>query len=254
MVVVEPAEAGFLLDQLAEIDARVDAAEGEGIRERWLFGRRIVEEYGEGQLPNGLLAELAERTGKSQRELKYRVQFARLCDEEQLGNAVAQWSSWHGIVNHGLPSGLDVHTSSATPEWATPQDLFDLLNAEFGFALDVCATRGNAKCDRYFSEADDGLAQEWAGVCWMNPPYGRAISDWMQKAYESAQAGATVVCLVPARTDTDWWWDYARHGEVRFLHGRLKFGDAESGAPFPSAVVVFGRKPCVKWWEAWPRA
>lgn len=243
------------MDQLAELDARVDAAEGQGIFHRWEFGRRIVQEYGDGKLPDGLLDELAARTGKHRRELKRRVQFARLApDEEALGHAVTQWKSWHAIVNHGLPSGLDVLTASDTPEWATPQDLFDLLDAEFHFDLDVCATKGNAKCKRYFTEADDGLAQEWTGTCWMNPPYGRAIGDWMRKAYESTISGATVVCLVPARTDTDWWWDFARCGEVRFLHGRLKFGDAESGAPFPSALVIFGRWPCVKWWEEWPKA
>lgn len=241
------------MDQLVEIDARVDAAEGEGIRERWLFGRSIISEYGDGKLPAGLLDALTERTGKHRTELKRRVQFARLCpDEDALAHVVSQWGSWHGIANNGLPSGLDVHFSSDTPEWATPQDLFDLLEDEFVFDLDVCATRDNAKCRHYFTEKDDGLSQDWQGSCWMNPPYGRAIGEWMRKAYESGQAGATVVCLVPARTDTDWWWDYARHGEVRFLHGRLKFGDADSGAPFPSALVIFGRTPAVKWWEEWP--
>lgn len=132
-----------------------------------------------------------------------------------------------------------VHFSSATPEWATPVDLFAGLDAEFGFDLDVCATAENAKCPRYFTAADDGLAQEWAGVCWMNPPYGRGIGAWIRKAAESAEAGATVVCLVPARVDTAWWHDYCRHGEVRFLRGRLRFGDAVASAPFPSALVVF---------------
>jgi phage N-6-adenine-methyltransferase len=130
--------------------------------------------------------------------------------------------------------------SSRTDLWATPQDFFDRLNAEFRFTLDVCATPENAKCTRYFTRADDGLAQSWTGVCWMNPPYGREISAWMQKAYTSAQQGATVVCLVPARTDTAWWHDYAaKAAEIRFVRGRLKFGDSQNSAPFPSAVVVF---------------
>jgi hypothetical protein len=73
----------------------------------------------------------------------------------------------------------------------------------------------------------------------MNPPYGRTIARWMAKAVESAAAGATVVCLVPARTDTAWWHDYAVKGEIRFLRGRLKFGGAQHSAPFPSAVVIF---------------
>jgi phage N-6-adenine-methyltransferase len=132
-----------------------------------------------------------------------------------------------------------VWASSATDLWATPQDFFDALHAEFGFDLDVCATPENAKCSRYFTRDDDGLAQPWTGVCWMNPPYGRGIGAWLRKAWESAQAGATVVCLVPARTDTAWWWDYAMKGEVRFIRGRLKFGGHKTNAPFPCAVVVF---------------
>lgn len=132
-----------------------------------------------------------------------------------------------------------VHFSSATDLWATPREFFDRLNAKFGFELDVCATAQNAKCERYFTVADDGLTQEWTGVCWMNPPYGRVIGQWMRKAYESSLSGATVVCLVPARTDTAWWHNYAMKGEIEFIRGRLKFGDAKANAPFPSAVVVF---------------
>lgn len=132
-----------------------------------------------------------------------------------------------------------VWASSATDLWATPQNLFDKLHAEFGFTLDVCASPENAKCDRYFTKEDDGLSQAWTGTCWMNPPYGREIGHWMKKAAESAGAGATVVCLVPARTDTAWWHDYAMHGELRFIRGRLKFGGHKNYAPFPCAVVVF---------------
>ena len=134
---------------------------------------------------------------------------------------------------------LAVHFSSATDLWATPQDLYDKYHARYSFELDVCATAGNAKCARYFTIADDGLAQEWRGRCWMNPPYGRAIGAWMAKAWRSAQAGALVVCLVPARTDTAWWHDYAVKGEIEFLRGRLKFGGHKNPAPFPSAIVVF---------------
>lgn len=152
-------------------------------------------------------------------------------------------------VREVVQRSMGVHYSSATDQWSTPQDLFDELHREFGFTLDVCATDENAKCPAYFTEAQDGLAQDWRGVCWMNPPYGDLIREWVKKAYESAQAGATVVCLVPARVDTGWWWDYCRFGEVRFLRGRLRFGSADTGAPFPSAVVVFGRAANVLWWE-----
>ena len=133
----------------------------------------------------------------------------------------------------------NVHFMSERHDWETPQFLFDGLNAEFGFELDVCATAENAKCRRFFTLADDGLAQVWTGVCWMNPPYGRDIEMWMKKAFHSSEMGALVACLVPARTDTRWWHKYSMRGEIRYLRGRLKFGNCENSAPFPSAVVIF---------------
>jgi phage N-6-adenine-methyltransferase len=135
-----------------------------------------------------------------------------------------------------------VHFLSRTDDWATPQATFDALDAEFGFTTDVCASPENAKCRHYYDRSQDGLKQDWAGVCWCNPPYGREIGRWLRRAYEASRAGATVVCLVPARTDTGWWHEYAMRGEVRFLRGRLTFGGARNTAPFPSAVVVF--RPC----------
>ena len=134
-----------------------------------------------------------------------------------------------------------MHFSSETVEWSTPPATFAELHAEFGFTLDPCATPENATCPIFYTKAEDGLAQSWDGqVVFMNPPYGREIGKWMQKAYDSwSQGGATVVCLVPARTDTAWWHDYAMRGEIRFLRGRLKFGAGTQSAPFPSAVIVF---------------
>lgn len=134
---------------------------------------------------------------------------------------------------------MSVHFSSKTDLWATPQDFFDRYNAQYKFELDVCASAENAKCQRYFTIENDGLSQDWHGVCWMNPPYGREIYNWMKKAYESSLNGAIVVCLVPARTDTKWWHEYAMKGHIEFIRGRLKFGNAKNSAPFPSAVVVF---------------
>jgi phage N-6-adenine-methyltransferase len=120
----------------------------------------------------------------------------------------------------------EVHFSSATPEWATPQDLFDRLNSEFKFTLDPCCTHENAKCKKHYTKAEDGLSKDWTGeVVFMNPPYGREIGRWIAKARnESAKfRGATVVALVPARTDTAWWHDYVLPYEVRFIRGRIKF-------------------------------
>ena len=134
---------------------------------------------------------------------------------------------------------MSVHFSSKTDLWYTPQDFFKKYDDVYKFETDVCATDDNTKCAKYYTEEMDGLSQEWRGVCWMNPPYGRTISKWMKKAYESSLSGATVVCLVPARTDTNWWHDYAMKGDIEFIKGRLKFGGSKNSAPFPSAVVVF---------------
>lgn len=129
--------------------------------------------------------------------------------------------------------------TSTTGEWETPQWLFDQLKQEFNFDIDVYALPKNAKCNRYFTPEIDGLKQKWEGYCWMNPPYGREIGKWVQKAHEESQKGATIVCLLPARTDTLWWHNWVMKGEIRFLKGRLKFGNSKNSAPFPSAIVIF---------------
>lgn len=138
---------------------------------------------------------------------------------------------------------MSVHFSSASCEWETPQVLFDSLNIIWGqFDIDVCATKNNTKCRRFYTKKQDGLSKPWSGKVWMNPPYGREIGKWMRKAWISATHGdaSVVVCLVPARTDTAWWHNYAMKGKVTFLRGRLKFNGHKNSAPFPSAVVVFG--------------
>lgn len=138
-----------------------------------------------------------------------------------------------------------VHFSSDRLDWATPRALFDTLDAEFGFTLDPCCWPETAKCARHFTPEDDGLAQSWAGeVVFMNPPYGREIPKWMRKAHAEGRNGATVVALVPARTDTAWWHDdvIGAGAEVRFLRGRVRFeldGVAKDAAPFPCAVIVY---------------
>lgn len=109
---------------------------------------------------------------------------------------------------------MNVHFSSATEMWSTPQEFFDKYNELYNFETDVCASSENAKCEQYFTEQDNGLEQTWEGSCWMNPPYGRTIKSWMKKAYESSLNGDTVVCLVPSRTDTVWWHDYAVKREI----------------------------------------
>jgi phage N-6-adenine-methyltransferase len=161
-------------------------------------------------------------------------------------------------VAEQIGAGKEWWQSSESDEWETPQWLFDLLNIEIGFELDVCATEANHKCPRYFTREQAALQQAWVGRCWMNPPYGRSggvsIYQWLEKAYASARQGATVACLIPARTDTTWWWDFCIQGEIRFLKGRIKWPNSSTIAPFPSAVVIFWpfipeNKAEVIWWD-----
>lgn len=136
----------------------------------------------------------------------------------------------------------EVMFSSKTDEWSTPQDLFDRLNDEFHFNLDVCANESNHKCTMYYDRKQDGLKMSWKGyVVWCNPPYGREIGKWVEKAYkESLSPNTSVVMLLPARTDTKWFHSYILgHAEIRFLQGRLKFGDSKNSAPFPSMLAIY---------------
>ncbi len=144
------------------------------------------------------------------------------------------------------PGKTDLH--------ATPPEFFRKMERRYGpFDLDVCALPENAKCARYFTPEQDGLKHPWRGRCWCNPPYGKTVGQWVRKAWESSLQGATVVLLLPARTDTRWWHEYvtAYATKVRFVRGRLTFGSAAHPAPFPSAVVVFtpSRLRCCQWCE-----
>ena len=132
----------------------------------------------------------------------------------------------------------DVLFSSKNEVWETPQDLFDKLNQTYHFDLDVCALPYNAKCKDFFTPEIDGLKQVWDGkVCFCNPPYGRKIGDWIEKA---ATSQALTVMLLPARTDTKWFHNWVLpYAEIHFLYGRLKFGGSKNSAPFPSMIVVF---------------
>lgn len=132
-----------------------------------------------------------------------------------------------------------VRFRSASVEWSTPDSIFKPLDAEFGFTLDVAASAGNAKCPAFLSREMDALSARWDGVCWMNPPYGPDLKKWVRKAWESSREGAVVVCLLPARTNTGYWHDYCMRGEVRFIRGYPKFGNAKQGLKVPLAIVVF---------------
>lgn len=130
--------------------------------------------------------------------------------------------------------------SSQTDLWETPLSFFNLLDNEFHFDCDVCALPENAKCKKFYSPEENGLLKNWGGTCWCNPPYGRKIGEWVKKASES---NATVVMLLPARTDTKWFHEYILNkAEIRFIKGRLKFGNSKNSAPFPSMVVIFRKE------------
>ena len=136
--------------------------------------------------------------------------------------------------------------SSKDLEWGTPQHFFHRLEDKFGtFTLDPCSTDESAKCDLYYTQQENGLAQSWEGhSVFMNPPYGRKISSWISKAYEeSLKPNTRVGCLIPARTDTKYWHNYCmRAKNILFVKGRLKFGASKNSAPFPSAVIIFEKK------------
>lgn len=140
--------------------------------------------------------------------------------------------------------GVAVILRSTSEEWETPMEIFQPLSEEFHFETDLAALPHNAKCASFYTPVMDALKQEWRGVCWLNPPYGYQLRKWIQKAQTSAQKGATIVCLVPARTDTQWWHDYVLpYAEIRYLRGRLKFSGALNSATFPSAIVIFRSDP-----------
>jgi len=160
---------------------------------------------------------------------------------------------------------MEIMASSKSNEWNTPVDLYEKLDHVFHFTLDPCCTHDNALCEKHYTKEENGLAQSWREeIVFMNPPYGREIGDWIKKAVEESRhyggSGATVVCLVPARTDTKWWqdWVFPNADEICFIRGRVKFaGTTEHGisstgpAPFPSAIIVFRPGPLVGWLSTW---
>jgi phage N-6-adenine-methyltransferase len=125
--------------------------------------------------------------------------------------------------------------------WPTPPAFFAKLDRRYHFTLDPCATPENAKCSIFFTREQDGLKQDWGTHrVFCNPPYGREIGKWARKCFESAQRGALVVLLVPARTDTRWYHDWVLgKADIKFIRGRLRFGRADTSAPFPSLVATY---------------
>jgi len=150
------------------------------------------------------------------------------------------------MSEQGIKTSLKPLMSSEKMDWETPDSTFAPLNEEFNFDIDLAASAENTKCKDYFDESANSLTQSWYGKRgWLNPPYGRdLLPKFIQKAYEETRNEHTlVVMLIPARTDTSYWHDYVMKAEkIGFIRGRIKFVGAKHGAPFPSAIVIFGVK------------
>lgn len=124
----------------------------------------------------------------------------------------------------------NIHFSSQRMDWKTPKAVYQILDAEFNFDHDPCPPKHTV----------DGLKTEWGGSSFVNPPYGRELPKWIEKAHTEWKKGKNVVLLIPSRTDTRWWHEYCmKASEIRFIKGRLKFDDQKNSAPFPSAIVIF---------------
>jgi hypothetical protein len=129
---------------------------------------------------------------------------------------------------------LKIMFSSKSTNWRTPPELYKQLDDEFHFTLDVCPP----------NHVIDSLSIPWSNnICYMNPPYGHEIIKWVEKAWlEMTMNNVTTVALLPARTDTKWFWDYCIKQEIRLIKGRIRFlndDKDEMPAPFPSLIVVF---------------
>jgi len=133
-------------------------------------------------------------------------------------------------------------------EWETPPEVFNPINDEFHFTLDVAANSENAKCSKYYTKHDDGMKQNWTGeICWCNPPFGRDVPKWCEKALHEKTNGATTVLIIPCKTNTNWWHELViPHAEVRFLRGRVKFLKDKTqygqALPWPLAFVIYHGK------------
>jgi phage N-6-adenine-methyltransferase len=137
--------------------------------------------------------------------------------------------------------GKDNKFKSNDVVYSTPIKLFDYINKEFNFKLDVCALPENSKCNKYFTPEIDGLIQDWKGVCWMNPPFNKDLKKWVLKAHsESKNNNSIVCCLIPVRSNTVWWKDVCLDAEIRFIIGEVNFNNLERGLWLPMCFMIFG--------------
>lgn len=236
-----------LLKQLVGIQKTLDAGDGETVEQRWKFGRLLLEHRRDRErLPKGLLNDVAKQTGRDEaqwpafhRECQRRMQLAEKYQDVKIMRHACRLKSWHDIAAE--LSG-NVHFSSDSPEWYTPEAIIERVVRVFGeIDLDPCADSSRSvPAKRYYTQKENGLILPWAGRVYMNPPYGDDIQAWVEKLCSEPVTEA--IALVPARTDTA-WFNLFVDSPVCFIRGRLKFSGHDNSAPFPSAVFYIGKRP-----------
>jgi phage N-6-adenine-methyltransferase len=249
LALVEPAEAEAAdIDKLLVIDQQIDAAEDEGLHQRWLFGKELLARREGKLLPRGLLDELVEATGKSRSELQYRMQFAqKYSTEEQLSNAIGQFKSWYRIVNEALPESNHRAMGTGENEWYTPQQYIEAARTVMGgIDLDPATStkvQERIQAGKFLTKRQNGLGQKWSGNVWLNPPYSQPDIDlFVKKMVKEVKAGhvSQAIMLTHNYTDTSWFHlAESCAALVCFTRGRIKFVDAEDNECAPTQGQAF---------------
>ena len=242
------------LAMLVEMDARVNGAEHDGIWARWEFGNALLVERaanGGKQLPHGRLDEVCAATGKSEREIRYRIQFAEQHPtKEKVGTAVQTFSSWTQIRDSLTPdTPKDNHRAGGTGEneWYTPAEYVEMAREVMGgIDLDPASSdqaQEQVGARTFYTQGDDGLAHDWSGRVWLNPPYAQpAIQQFVEKLVQEVSAGSVTAAIMLTHnyTDTDWFHTAEFVAEaVCFTRGRIRFVSPSGTLASPTQGQTF---------------